>query len=42
MSRTNTSYPYNGTGFFDLWSTAGKGLVGSTAANTNAWISNWQ
>lgn len=36
------SYPYNGSGFFDLWSTAGKGLVGSTAANTNAWISNWQ
>ncbi len=32
------SYPYNGNGFFDLWSTAG-----STAStpNTNTWISNW-
>jgi len=36
---TNTSYPYNGNGFFDLWSTGGK--TGTTAANTNTWISNW-
>ena len=34
-----TNYPYNGGGFFDLWSTGGKL---STAPNTNAWISNWQ
>ena len=33
------SYPYNGTGFFDLWSTGG---LLSANANTNAWISNWQ
>ncbi len=33
------SYPYNGTGFFDLWSTGGF-LVAKV--NTNAWISNWQ
>jgi prepilin-type N-terminal cleavage/methylation domain-containing protein len=32
-------YPYNGTGFFDLWSTAGT-TTGGTATNT--WISNWQ
>jgi type II secretory pathway pseudopilin PulG len=32
------SYPYNGNGFFDLWSTATQ----STTVNTNAWISNWQ
>jgi hypothetical protein len=31
--------PYNGTGFFDLWSTGGL-LVAKV--NTNAWISNWQ
>jgi prepilin-type N-terminal cleavage/methylation domain-containing protein len=33
-----TNYPYNGGGFFDLWSTATQ----STTVNTNAWISNWQ
>jgi prepilin-type N-terminal cleavage/methylation domain-containing protein len=33
-------YPYNGSGFFDLWSTGG---VSSTALNpTNSWIVNWQ
>ncbi len=32
--------PYNGSGFFDLWSTGG--LKGTTAANTNTWLSNWQ
>lgn len=36
---TSSSYPFNGTGFFDLWSTAG---LLSTSVNTNAWISNWQ
>jgi prepilin-type N-terminal cleavage/methylation domain-containing protein len=37
---TNTSgaTPYNGNGFFDLWST-GKALTSNP--NTNAWISNW-
>jgi type II secretory pathway pseudopilin PulG len=33
------SYPYNGTGFFDLWSTGGHSVAN---VNTNAWISNWQ
>jgi prepilin-type N-terminal cleavage/methylation domain-containing protein len=33
------SYPYNGSGFFDLWTTAGT-KVGNT--NLNIWISNWQ
>ncbi len=39
-----TTYPYNGSGFFDLWSTAGKGVTtpSNTTLNTNAWISNWQ
>ena len=35
--------PYNGAGFFDLWSTAG--TTKATASNptpTNSWISNWQ
>jgi len=27
--------PYNGAGFFDLWSTGG------STTNTNSWISNW-
>ena len=31
--------PYNGNGFYDLWSTGGKL---SSAPNPNAWISNWQ
>jgi len=30
-------YPFNGSGFFDLWSTAG-----TTTSATNTWISNWQ
>ena len=33
------SYPYNGSGFFDLWTTGGS-LYG-TATFTNTWISNW-
>ena len=36
--------PFNGPGFFDLWSTGG--LLQSTAATTptwtNTWLSNWQ
>ena len=32
-------YPFNGTGFFDLWTTAG-GVGQST--NAKAWVSNWQ
>jgi prepilin-type N-terminal cleavage/methylation domain-containing protein len=37
-------YPYNGAGFFDLWSTGGITLakVTATPSLTNAWISNWQ
>jgi len=31
--------PYNGAGFFDLWSTGG---LKAAQANTNAWLSNWQ
>lgn len=34
------NYPYNGTGFFDLWSTGG--LTGTKNTNTAAWLSNWQ
>jgi prepilin-type N-terminal cleavage/methylation domain-containing protein len=37
---TTPSYPYNGNGFFDIWSTGG--LIGTAATNVNAWISNWQ
>jgi hypothetical protein len=41
---TTTSYPFNGTGFFDLWSTGGLlySQVATTSSLTNAWISNWQ
>jgi prepilin-type N-terminal cleavage/methylation domain-containing protein len=35
-----TNYPYNGSGFFDLWSTGG--VLGNAATNANAWVSNWQ
>jgi len=34
-----TNSPYNGPGFFDLWSTGG---LLAAKVNTNAWISNWQ
>jgi prepilin-type N-terminal cleavage/methylation domain-containing protein len=40
VSGATTNYPYNGNGFFDIWSTGG--TKGATAANTNSWISNWQ
>ena len=33
--------PYNGTGFFDLWSTGGS-LKNTSGGYTNTWISNWQ
>ena len=33
----STGNPYNGTNFFDLWSTGG-----TTTGLTNGWISNWQ
>jgi type II secretory pathway pseudopilin PulG len=39
-----TSYPpYNGSGFFDLWSTAGvtQAKLSASPSLTNAWISNW-
>jgi hypothetical protein len=41
---STTSYPYNGTGFFDLWSTGGITVAKMTATPslTNTWISNWQ
>ena len=39
-----TLFPYNGTGFFDLWSTGGvlAAKLSTTPSLTNAWISNWQ
>jgi len=37
---TNDPTPYNGAGFFDLWSTGG--LVQPQATNVNTWISNWK
>jgi prepilin-type N-terminal cleavage/methylation domain-containing protein len=41
---TAASYPFNGTGFFDLWSTGGVTItkMGTTPSLTNAWLSNWQ
>lgn len=38
------NFPYNGSGFFDLWSTGGllKAQVTATPNLTNAWISNWR
>jgi type II secretory pathway pseudopilin PulG len=35
--------PYNGSGFFDLWSTGGVKVADLTSkpSLTNAWISNW-
>jgi type II secretory pathway pseudopilin PulG len=35
---SSAANPYNGTNFFDLFSTGGQKMGG----NTNAWISNWQ
>ena len=35
-----TNAPYNGSGFFDIWSTASLTLPKST--NTAAWVNNWQ
>ncbi len=37
---STTNAPYNGSGFFDLWSTAG--LLAPAATNSAAWIANWQ
>ncbi len=39
-----TNYPYNGNGFFDLWSTGGLTTTSANNAltNTATWISNWQ
>lgn len=38
------SYPYNGAGFFDLWSTGGvlQPKLAATPSLTNTWVSNWQ
>jgi prepilin-type N-terminal cleavage/methylation domain-containing protein len=38
--RPQVLYPYNGSGFFDLWSTAGR--TTTSAADMNSWITNWQ
>jgi type II secretory pathway pseudopilin PulG len=37
---STTNLPYNGGGFFDLWSTGG--LIGGAQTNTAVWIANWQ
>lgn len=37
---SQSSPPYNGTGFYDLWSTGGS-LSTTTPSPTNTWISNW-
>ncbi len=37
---TPTSTPYNGTGFFDLWTTGGATAANGTVA-TNGWIANF-
>jgi prepilin-type N-terminal cleavage/methylation domain-containing protein len=39
-----TVFPYNGSGFFDLWTTAGVTETQFNSNNnlTNKWISNWQ
>jgi len=39
-----TNYPYNGSGFFDLWSTGGVSAAqaSATPSLTNAWLNNWQ
>jgi prepilin-type N-terminal cleavage/methylation domain-containing protein len=36
---STTNYPYNGSGFFDLWSTGGSLYGASTFTNT--WVNNW-
>jgi prepilin-type N-terminal cleavage/methylation domain-containing protein len=36
---TQSHPPYNGTGFYDLWSTGG--ALYTTTNPTNSWISNW-
>jgi len=38
-----TNYPFNGSGFYDLWSTAGvtASVVATNNALTNTWISTW-
>ncbi|MCE0496382.1 MAG: prepilin-type N-terminal cleavage/methylation domain-containing protein [Methylacidiphilales bacterium] len=41
----NNDVPYNGSGFFDLWSTAGVTsntvVAGHSVYATNSWIDNW-
>jgi hypothetical protein len=38
-----TNYPYNGNGFFDLWSTGGLITTSpnNTFTNTTTWMSSW-
>ena len=37
----STKYPYNGKGFFDLWSTGGVLADQGTTYATNVWVGNW-
>ncbi len=37
----STYYPYNGSGFFDLWSTGGVLADKGTIYATNTWVGNW-
>jgi len=39
VSGATTNAPYNGYGFFDLWSTGGDTAIPST--NTAIWVSDW-
>jgi prepilin-type N-terminal cleavage/methylation domain-containing protein len=39
-SANASASPYNGLGFFDLWSTGGS-LLNTSGGFTNTWISNW-
>lgn len=39
-STPQTKYPNNGSGFFDLWSTAGR--RSASAGDVAAWMTNWQ
>jgi prepilin-type N-terminal cleavage/methylation domain-containing protein len=43
VTAATTNYPYNGSGGFDLWSTAGvtAAQVTTTPTLTNTWINNW-
>jgi prepilin-type N-terminal cleavage/methylation domain-containing protein len=40
INKPQQNPPYNGTGFYDLWSTGGS-LTTTSGGYTNSWISNW-